>query len=55
MKQSSAGEKYTAKLATLKKPAVVKNLVEGAADTYVRIDNNGHEIGKFHANQLYTR
>lgn len=54
-KQSSAGDQYSAKLAALKKSVVIKGTVEGATDTYIVVDDHGKELGKFHANQLYTR
>lgn len=54
-KQSSSGEMYTQKLAPLRNQAFIKELVPGSSDIYIIVDGNGKELGRFHANQLFTR
>lgn len=54
-KQSSAGDMYTQKLAPLRIQAFIKERVENASDIYELIDGNGKLLGRFHANQLFTR
>lgn len=54
-KQSSAGEMYSQKLAPLRREVHIKSLVEGASDIYVLADRSGKELGRFHANQIFSR
>lgn len=55
MIQSSAGESITKKLAPVKKLAYVKEKVSGANDIYVLTDGHGKDIGKYHANEIFTK
>lgn len=48
-KQSAAGEAYAQKLASLKRVAFVKKLVDNATDTYVLVDAQQKELGVYHA------
>lgn len=52
-RQSSAGDKYTQKLAPIKKPAIVKTPM--GSDTYILTDWSQKEIGKYHANDIFTQ
>lgn len=52
-KQSDAGEKYSQKLAPLKRKAIVKEKV--GTDTYLLLDWAGKDIGKYHANDMYRQ
>lgn len=52
-RQSSAGDKYTQKLAPLKRPAIIKEAL--GSDTYVLTDWGQKEIGKYHASDIFTQ
>lgn len=52
-KQSSAGDKYTQKLAPQKLLARISKQI--GQDTYLLTDRNGAEMGKWHANDLMMR
>lgn len=54
-KQSSAGSQYAQKLAPLRKMGIVKEKVSGSKDIYVVVDQNGKELGNYHATQLASR
>lgn len=52
-KQSSAGEKYTRKLAPSRILARIKSKM--GTDTYLLTDRQGNELGKWHAKDITTR
>lgn len=52
-KQSSASDKYTQKLAPIKKRAIVKEAV--GSDTYLLMDWQQNDIGKHHANDIFRQ
>lgn len=55
-KQSCAGENYAQKLAALKKPMLIKEIVPNASDIYKLMEATGKEVpGTYHASQIYTR
>lgn len=52
-RQSNAGEKYTQKLAPLKKQAIIKEAI--GSDTYILTDWKQQEIGKYHAVDIFRQ
>lgn len=54
-KQSCAGDKYSQKLAPIRKQLFVKSLVPGSTDIYDLIDSQGRSVGKYHASEMQMR
>lgn len=52
-KKSNAGQKYAQKLAAKKKVGYIQEKV--GTDTYLVVDNQRQTMGRFHAQQIFTR
>lgn len=52
-KQSNAGKRYAQKLAATKRMGYIQQKI--GQDTYLVVDGQQREMGKFHAQQIFTR
>lgn len=54
-KQSNAADRYAQKLAPLKRPVYIRSKESNASDIYIVEDAHGKEVGRFHANQIFSK